>query len=278
MPTHVSTSNELIDPAAVRRYFDGVGASASAASSMAHERKLPASANLYRRQRELMTLRDWLDGVPATARVLDVGCGAGHWAGVFAARYREVVAIDQSVAMIESARQRLAGADNVSVVTGDIRNDLPDGQFDLIFVGGVCMYLNDDEAETLLRSLRSRLTPGGFIILRESTVRKGRRIASGEYQAIYRTVESYRELCARGGARVSEIRLNKGYESFEIGADIADLARHLPLLGGSTGLSAAIWYALKATSPLSFGLLPRFVTLLGIEWPRLQNHFFRVVP
>jgi SAM-dependent methyltransferase len=278
MPTHVSTSDELIDTAAVRRYFDGVGASASAASSMAHERTLPPAANLYRKQRELMALRDWLDGVPSTARMLDVGCGAGNWAEIFATRCREVVAIDQSVTMIESARQLLAGADNVSFIIGDIRTDLPAEHFDLIFVGGVCMYLNDDEVEALLRSLCRRLAPRGFIILRESTVRRGRRIARGEYQAIYRTVERYRELCDRADARVLETRLNKGYESFEIGADIAEMAQLLPLLADSTRLSTRVWYLLKATAPLSFGLLPRFCTLVGIEWPRLQNHFFRVEP
>jgi SAM-dependent methyltransferase len=278
MPTHLSSSEDSIDPAAVRRYFDGVGAAASAASSMAHERMLPRAASLYRKEREMMTLRDWLEGVPAQARVLDVGCGAGNWAAIFAARYGEVVAVDQSLAMIESARQRLAGADNVSLVIGDVRTDLPAGQFDLIFVGGVCMYLNDDEVLALLSGLSGRLSPRGFIILRESTVRKGRRVRRGPYQAIYRTVEGYRELCARGGARILETRLNEGYESFEIGADITDMVRRLPWLADSTRLSAMIWYALEATSPLSFTLLPRLMTLLRIEWPRLQNHFFRVEP
>lgn len=278
MPRHVSTSDEVIDSVAVRRYFEGVGASASAASSMAHERTLPPAANLYRKEQELMTLGDWLDSVPSTARVLDVGCGAGNWTTIFAARYGEVVAIDQSVAMIESAKQQLAGVENVRLIIGDVRTNLPAEQFNLIFVGGVCMYLNDDEVEALLSELCRRLSPRGFIILRESTVRRGRRVRRGEYQAIYRTVERYRELCERAGARVLKTRLNKGYESFEIGADIADLAHRLPLLAGSKRLSARVWSCLKATSPLSFRLLPRLLTLVGIEWPRLQNHFFRVEP
>ena len=278
MATDVSTSDERIDPAAVRRYFDGVGASAAAASSMAHERTLPAGASLYRQRRELTALADWLDSVPPAARVLDVGCGAGIWAAVFAARYRAVVAIDQSLAMVEAARRRLAGQDNVRLVVGDVRTDLPAEQFDLIFVGGVCMYLNDEEVEALLGSLCRRLSPRGFVILRESTVRRGRRVRRGEYQAVYRTVRRYRELCGRAGAAILETRLNRGYESFEIGADIAEVVRRMPLLGGSKRSGTMVWYCLKATSRLSFGLLPRLLARLGVEWPRLQNHFFRVEP
>lgn len=278
MPAHPPTNAELIDPAAVRRYFDGVGASAAAASSMAHARRLPPAASLYRKQRELTTLLDWLDEIPAPASVLDLGCGAGSWSNTFASRYRKVIAIDQSSAMIESARQRLAGASNVSFIVGDIRTNLPAERFDLIFVGGVCMYLNDDEVETLLKSLCSRLTPKGFIILRESTVRRGRQVARGEYQAVYRTVDRYRELCATAGARVLEARLNRGYESFEIAADIVDLTRRIPVVADSSRLAAATWYLLRMAGPLSFGLLPRLMTLSRIDWPRLQNHFFRVAP
>jgi SAM-dependent methyltransferase len=276
MRTQTSTSNESIDPDAVRRYFEGVGDQATAASSMAHLRNVPPAANLYRKQSELTTLQDWLDAVPATARVLDVGCGAGNWTALFAARYRRVVAIDQSMAMVASARHQLAGANNVNFIFGDLRTALPAEQFELIFVGGVCMYLNDDELETLLRSLCSRLTSHGIVILRESTVRSGRRVAHGEYQAIYRTVEDYRRLCERAGARVEEVRLNRGYESFEIGADIAGLPQRFFQGAMSPRLGAAIWYVLNAAPALSFGLLPRLMTRLGIDWPQLQNHFFRV--
>jgi SAM-dependent methyltransferase len=276
MRTQTSTSNESIDPDAVRRYFEGVGDQATAASSMAHLRNLPAAAHLYRKHSELTTLQDWLDAVPATAGVLDVGCGAGHWTAVFAARYRRVVAIDQSMAMVASARQQLEGANNVNFICGDVRSALPAEEFDLIFVGGVCMYLNDDEVETLLRSLCNRLSSHGMVILRESTVRRGRRVAHGEYQAIYRTVEDYRRLCETAGARVEEIRPNRGYESFEIGADIAGLPQRFSQRGKSPRLGAAIWYLLNAVPAFSFRLVPRLMTRLGIPWPQLQNHFFRV--
>ena len=261
----VNERDDSIDPAAVSRYFDAVGGAAATAGYMAHARKLPADAAAYRKQCELRILRDWLDAVPPGACVLDVGCGSGNWAEVFAARYARVIGIDRSPAMVEAARLRLAPMQNVSIITGDVLSDLPKESFDLIFVGGVCMYLNDGDVETLLRSLAARLRDGGTIILRESTVRRGRRVARGEYQAVYRSVGDYRRLI---GTRPGEIRRNRGYERFEIAADLADL------VPGRTG--AIVWRVVRAIAPLTFILLPRMMDALRVEWPRLQNHFFRV--
>ncbi len=262
-------ADDAIDPAAVRRYFDGVGSAAATAGYMAHERKLPADAAAYRKQCELEILRDWLDAVPASARVLDVGCGSGNWAEVFAARYAHVTGIDQSAAMIDAARQRLGAMQNVELLAGDVLSELPDQTFDLIFVGGVCMYLNDVDVETLLRLLAARLRSGGTIILRESTLRRGRRVLRGAYQAVYRSVGDYRALIrSRIDTRPVEIRRNRGYERFEIAADLADV------VPGNTG--AITWRVVRALAPLTFTLLPALMDALRVEWPRLQNHFFRV--
>lgn len=257
--------NDSIDPAAVRRYFDAVGSAASTAGYMAHERKLPLAAALYRKQCELRILRDWLDAVPSDARVLDVGCGSGNWTEVLATRYAAVTGIDQSTTMVVAARRRLAAMRNVRILTGDVLTDLPNEQFELIFVGGVCMYLNDDDVETLLRSLAERLRRGGAMILRESTVRRGRRVARGSYQAVYRSVSDY---LAFLGERPVEVRRNFGYERFEIAADIADC------IPGNVG--AITWRIVHAMAPATFILLPRLMDALRMEWPRLQNHFFRV--
>ncbi len=256
------------DPAAVRRYFDAVGASAAAAGYMAHERKLPPAAAHYRKQRELALLADWLGALPPTARVLDVGCGAGNWTEVLAARYARVLGVDWSAAMLAAARARLAAWPNVELLQGDVTRALPDGPFELIFVGGVCMYLGDDEVARLLGELRARLGGAGLLLLRESTVRRGRRLARGRYQAVYRTVAAYEDCCARAGLRVVATRLNRGYESFEMAADLADL------VPGPSG--AAVWSLLRAGAPLVFGALPRLLALARVPWPRLQNHFFRL--
>jgi hypothetical protein len=125
------------------------------------------------------------------------------------------------------------------------------------------MYLDDGDVKALLSALRNRLAPNGAIILRESTVRRGRRFARGEYQAIYRSVEDYRALTG-----ANEVRKNAGYERFEIAADVADL------VPGDSG--TVTWRVVKAAAPIAFRLLPKLMDALTIEWPRLQNHFFRL--
>ncbi len=267
-----------IDAEAVRRYFDAVAGVADAASFMAHERDLPPGAVAYRLRRERETTADWLDGVAPGACVLDVGCGAGAWTEVLAERFASVIAIDQSPAMCRAASRRLAGRRGVTVHLGDVRDGLPDGRFDLAFLGGLCMYLSDSDVLALLEALRLRLVPGGAAVLRESTVRTQTRRAEGRYQAIYRTVAHYRELFSAAGFSAVSVRRNDGYTAMSVAADLVVARRRvlpLPALGARLG-GALTWWGLRASAPISFGALPRVLEQLDVDWPPLQNHFFRI--
>lgn len=139
MKQHGSTVQQ-IDDATVKRYFDGAGGGTAATlSMMAHEHNLPACAARYRRHKEVRTISDWLKTVSDSGRVLDVGCGAGAWAAVFSERYKIVIGVEQSTMMLKAARERVARLPNVTIFEGDARSDLPEGHFDLIFLGGLCM-------------------------------------------------------------------------------------------------------------------------------------------
>jgi len=278
MNRHDSTGKQ-IDDATVRRYFNGAGGgTAATVSMMAHEHNLPASAARYRLRKEILSISDWLGEVCASGRVLDVGCGAGAWDEIFAKRYDSVIGIEQSPLMVAAARERVACLPNVEIFEGDGRNDLPEGSFDMIFLGGLCMYLNDIDVVALLNSLKSRLVEGGSIILRESTVQQGVSLAEGEYQAIYRSVSRYHQLFEDAGPFRVEVRRNYGYTSMVIAEGLVDLRRKwLPFLPReSTLLGSLTWWALRGTTPLSFWALPRVLSQLNISWPLLQNHFFRL--
>ena len=186
---------QQIDDAVVESYFDVAGgATAASMSMMAHGPNLPLNAMAQRLSKEQRTIRGWLDAVGHSGKVLDVGCGAGAWVEIFADRYAGVTGIERSQSMVEAARVRVAHMANAEIISGDGRKDLPDGPFDMIFVGGLFMYLSDADALALIDALKQRLSTGGSIILRESTVRTGVLLAKGEYQAIYRSVDSYRQL------------------------------------------------------------------------------------
>ena len=270
---------DQIEDGAVERYFDGgSGTDAATMSMMAHEHDIPSSAVAYRLTRELKTIHDWLDQVEDSGRVLDIGCGAGAWVEVFAQRYGPVIGIERSHHMVAAARRRVADLSNARIAQGDGRKDLPEGTFDLIFLGGLCMYLKDADVLELLKSLKSHLSARGIIILRESTVRRGRLLAKGEYQAVYRSVDVYGELIANAGIPAPEVRLNPGYADMSLAEELVDFRRkRLPFLPKRSSFFGSLtWWVLRAASPISFWILPWVLTRLNIPWPTLQNHFFKL--
>lgn len=276
---HTDSPKRQIDDAAVKKYFDNAkGGTAATVSMMTHEYNLPASAASYRIHKETETIRDWLGAVHQTGSVLDVGCGAGTWSEIFAERYKTVIGIEQSSLMLKAAKERTAHLANVKILEGDGRHDLPEGPFDMIFLGGLCMYLNDDDVMALLKAMKSRLNKGGSIILRESTLHQGVSLSEGEYQAIYRSVCLYRQLIDGAGSLNVEVRRNYGYTNLVTAEELVILRRKwLPFLPkNSTTLGSLTWWVLRGTAAISFWAMPRIFSKLSLSWPRLQNHFFRL--
>ncbi|MFB6887898.1 class I SAM-dependent methyltransferase [Kitasatospora sp. NPDC056327] len=106
-----------------------------------------------------------LDGTPVR-RVLDVGSGPGVVAGLLAEAFpaAEVVAVDQSEALLERARTRSAGR------VGTRRADLPAdfgtlGTADLVWSGNAIHHLGDQQAA--LTALAGTLRPGGLLAVAE---------------------------------------------------------------------------------------------------------------
>ena len=276
-------NSQQIDDAVVESYFGGTGGlgstdGAAAMSMMSHEHNLPSSALAYRLRKELSTIGGWLDMMDDSARVLDLGCGAGAWVEIFAQRYGSVIGVERSPLMAEAARKRVAHLPNAQILQGDTRQDLPEGPFDLIFLGGLCMYLSDADVLELLGSLKRRLGKGGSIILRESTVRKGMHLAKGEYQAVYRSVELYGQLFADAEFLPAEVVRNSAYSNLVIAEELVDFRRKwLPFLRkDSLLLGHLTWWGLRGITPISFWALPLALSALNIPWPRLTNHFFRL--
>jgi SAM-dependent methyltransferase len=268
---------EQIDDAVVESYFGGVGGTTAASMSMmAHGHNLPLNAVAHRITMEQRTIRAWLNAVPDAGRVLDVGCGAGAWVEIFARRYGSAIGVERSQLMVDAARERVSHLSNAEILLGDGRRDLPKGPFDMIFVGGLFMYLNDSDALSLLGALKDRLGVGGSLILRESTVRTGVLLAKGEYQAIYRSVDLYRRLFQESDIACLEFRQNFGYNNLVTAEEIVTFRRKwLPFLPKDSPLLGSLtWWGLRGTTPFSFWALPKALSRLNVPWPRLQNHFF----
>jgi ubiquinone/menaquinone biosynthesis C-methylase UbiE len=108
----------------------------------------------------------WLrDRLPDSGgRALDLGCGSGHHALLFAERYAEVLGVDVSEPMLAIGRARRAHP----AITYQHRDLLDvtldkDGRFDLVFSAHTLHHVPDLPAA--LDQIRAMVAPGGRAIL-----------------------------------------------------------------------------------------------------------------
>lgn len=99
------------------------------------------------------------------ARILELGVGTGRLLVNLAAAREGIVdettGVDSSPLMLARARDRLG--DRTALVTADFSVSLPDGEFDLVFVGYNTLFnLPDEDAlESCLGLVARRLSPDG---------------------------------------------------------------------------------------------------------------------
>jgi 2-polyprenyl-3-methyl-5-hydroxy-6-metoxy-1,4-benzoquinol methylase len=121
----------------------------------------PSDAGLRERflLRKLAGERSRAGGVP---RVLDVGCGEGHFAMALRRNGAEVVAIDVADEPLRRARARHAGLD-LRLVEPEAPLPLEDSSFDVVWAGEVIEHVAD--GSQWLSELRRVLRSGGLLLL-----------------------------------------------------------------------------------------------------------------
>jgi trans-aconitate methyltransferase len=97
--------------------------------------------------------------VRSLGRVLDVGCGPGTNAPLFAAA--DYVGVDVNPGYIAHAARQYPGR----FLVGDVRDPsvLPDERFDCVFANSLLHHLSDDVVRALLRRLATLTAPGGAV-------------------------------------------------------------------------------------------------------------------
>ena len=107
-------------------------------------------------------------GVDFGARILDAGCGAGHFASELARRGYRPCGLDMSAQMLAEARERVKNATAaLPLVRGDILA-LPFGRqsFDAVLCRGVLNDLLDDASRAAaLVALAGAIRPGGALVM-----------------------------------------------------------------------------------------------------------------
>lgn len=200
----------MIDTEKVRRFWQG---RAVVAGKVAFE----SVANLEQDQNNLQLKIDdetakvfgWLP-IVAGMSVLDLGAGVGQWSFRFAERNASrVLAVEYAQGLVDvaeaEARRRRANQVEFLVCSAEDFDTME--EFDLVFISGLFVYLNDDQAGRLLDRLAGFVRPGGLLMVRDGTGVGVRHEINdrfsehlGEfYSATYRTRDDYlREVVGRG--------------------------------------------------------------------------------
>ncbi|HJO39040.1 MAG: methyltransferase domain-containing protein [Vicinamibacterales bacterium] len=265
-----------IDYTAVRRYWSNARPSILGPYMM-DGFGFPPAAGLFRFKAEQRIVQGLVQGLDRAGTVLDLGSGIGFWAAAFARQFAQVVAVEASPALCDALRERCAPHANVRVVQQDVLSFEPDGSYELVFLGGMLMYLNDREVIALLRKIVPRLTPGGMILCRETTVRKGVVTRSGEYQATYRSIGVYRRLFAECRLSASQIEPNAPYVLLQLGCELMKKWQAVtpPQLRELDGLlGRLVYWGLRLGNPW----ILRIPDALWYESPQWLNHFFVLGP
>ena len=105
--------------------------------------------------------------IRADARILEVGCGTGHYGMYYADKCREYVGIDLVPAHIGFFREKIAaaGLTNVSCRVGDATDlcGIADGSFDVVLCLGPVYHLPPEEAERVFAECRRVCRTGGIL-------------------------------------------------------------------------------------------------------------------
>ncbi len=109
---------------------------------------------------------DLIGHIPAPdAVVLDHGCGEALDAGRVAAACGKLYLCEAAPSVRDKLRAMLGGKANVSVVSPEEVEALPDATLDLVVANSLIQYLSRDELVALLATWRGKLRPGGRLVV-----------------------------------------------------------------------------------------------------------------
>jgi SAM-dependent methyltransferase len=159
-------------------------------------------ANSWRRAVVDRTVQSILGDAYRGARILDIGCGTGEVLS-YLPPHVDYVGFDRNSAYIASAQNRYR-ARQARFVCDELTVDYDSQEsgFDVILALGLLHHLDDATADSLFRTARQRLKPGGFLLTldplyspAQSSV--ARYIISKDRGTNVRTEAGYRGLAGR---------------------------------------------------------------------------------
>jgi len=233
----------------------------------------PVSAGDFRFHAEVRIVKRLLNNEKHhNSTVLDLGSGVGYWAEEFAHSFSQVVAVEGSNALYPVLEARCTPYTNIRAIHGNVLSFKPEGHYSLVFLGGLLMYLNENDVITLLQKLIPCLGPDGIILCRESTVRGETVTRTGDYPVVYRSVQDYKRIFKQCGLTLKQVEKNEPYVLMQIGCElIKKWKRAVPeSLQALQIVGCLTYWGLRLGAPW----IKRLSKVSGISFPSLENHFF----
>jgi SAM-dependent methyltransferase len=214
---------------------------------------------------------------PATARVLELGCGAGGNVLAIAAERPGVAAhgIDLAERPVAAARAtaRAAGIDNATFGVGDVRSLSDLGEFDYVIAHGLYAWVPPEVRDAVMAVIAQRLSPHGIAFV-SYNAHPGGQLARALRDAALWHVRDLEEPLERG-ARAAELfglledaRVSGGSEAYAgtLARIVHDLADASPQVAHHDILSDGwdpVWFADFAAHAARHGL-----AYVDEAWPR----------
>lgn len=232
----------------------------------------PTGAGRFRFLAESKIVERLIEGANRKGGVLDLGSGIGYWALYFSKNFENVTAVEGSKSLYKAMKARCASYSNIKLIYGDVLSFKPKRKYALIFLGGMLMYLNKKDVIRLLRKIRRFLEPGGIILCRESTVDRGSVTRRDDYQVVYRSVPTYKQLFKESGLSINHVEANAPYILMQMGCEFVKKWKELvpqqiqmiPVVG------SIVYWGLRLGNPW-ITQVPR---IFHTNFPILKNHFF----
>jgi ubiquinone/menaquinone biosynthesis C-methylase UbiE len=120
-------------------------------------------AERTRDSEDVRLLHDYMERLPANAKVLDAGCGAGIPISQLLSEHFHVTGVDFSEAQIELAKKNVPGAE--FLCEDMTKLDFPENSFDGITSYYAIIHIPREEHQPLLANFHRMLKPGGLALL-----------------------------------------------------------------------------------------------------------------
>lgn len=140
-----------------------------------------------------------------TSKILDIACGIGRWSDAIEEDIENYTGIDFSANLIEIANKRNENKLNRDFLVGkaDKISEVlpPDKKYNIIFIMGICMYLNEEALNICFNEVLKYVENNTIILVREPLGIDNRLTLNNfysselntDYNAIYRTSEELKD-------------------------------------------------------------------------------------